>query len=838
MPLAQNESQKYQSWSQRFTQVKSGRTLEYPDKPDSRIIHPADFLSRIAWGAEETKFQTVWQMFAYLRRNVSKLRRESDLACARLAILKWKLIPADKSDQSQAVTEIFQEFLESLNIAKLVESQWDAIDWGFWVAGFQWAYRNVIGKNLWLPKVAPLPQWGFDYVLNSDTKLELRLRDDGAWDEERIKAIKDAGGTPAFKNDSLGSHLPDRAVLPIGYKATPTTPWGEGLIQAVYRDLYYHDILEYRQKWYSESYDMPYLLVRIPRGDTKAQLEADTMLADLGGYYRGIAYTNYDAEGNLMSEGMSVEFIQPQRSSGEIFNPTILRVEDKIHSLYSGGQLDSDKPAAGEGSLALARTHADTTDKVTAAQARAIQEWYNTLIDWCWDANPDLQVALPPRFEFITEEEVKGSYEKAQTQKIIADTFGVFPPDSQLREDYDYEEVTAENPSSYVKPAAQPANPFGQPGFGLERKAGVKLENIPEVTANDNRITAADSYAGRVGARAVAPIIGAIKTITDRYRDPKAPLDPRNTKEVLDRIKALGAAIPTIGKEIPLGIAAKGIDLDGLRVPLDLLPLIDSLYDAQVSGFLGGYAHGADQVHNALDKVMARGLEHRAEQIYSRGLMLEGTSVYPDGIYPATDAWKLFVERSRQPMSSEAWALAEAALKQRSIGYAYVADQVAVAKLTKKIEDAIAMGYSQDQFIAMVNNELAATGLTSIQPYYLETVFRTVVQQEYGKGQSELVNQIDGGIGEGMTPIIWGYWWSTNLGKEPHHPGHLEMNLFAAPVGHHAWTQDGWNQGCDYRCACARIMVLWIVAQDRDWLGKEEPVKPYPGIVPRFQLVS
>jgi len=64
------------------------------------------------------------------------------------------------------------------------------------------------------------------------------------------------------------------------------------------------------------------------------------------------------------------------------------------------------------------------------------------------------------------------------------------------------------------------------------------------------------------------------------------------------------------------------------------------------------------------------------------------------------------------------------------------------------------------------------------------------------------------------------------------------MNQFAAPVNHRAWTVDGWNDGCDYRCACARIMVLWVTARDRGWLGKDEPVKAYPGIVPRFQLVA
>ena len=148
MPSPPIESEKYKSWSQRLSEVTSGRTLEYPDKANCRIIHPAEFLRRIAWGAEETKFQTVWQMFSYLRRNVSKLRRESDLACARLAALKWKLIAADKSDQSAAITELFQLFLESLNIASLVESQWDAPDWGFWVGGLQWGYKQLKGKTL------------------------------------------------------------------------------------------------------------------------------------------------------------------------------------------------------------------------------------------------------------------------------------------------------------------------------------------------------------------------------------------------------------------------------------------------------------------------------------------------------------------------------------------------------------------------------------------------------------------------------------------------------------------------------------------------------------------
>jgi len=130
MPQVPTEQQKLQSWSQRFTQVASGATLEYPDKANAKLTHPALFLSKIAWGADETRFRTVWQMFEYLRRNISKYRRESELACSRLAALKWKLIPADKMPEAQATTEIFQEFLESLDVAHLVESQWDAIDWG------------------------------------------------------------------------------------------------------------------------------------------------------------------------------------------------------------------------------------------------------------------------------------------------------------------------------------------------------------------------------------------------------------------------------------------------------------------------------------------------------------------------------------------------------------------------------------------------------------------------------------------------------------------------------------------------------------------------------------
>ncbi len=819
-------------WSARLTRVWSGRSYYYPNAPNSIIPHPALDYAMIPWGSEGKGFLNVWDLFYFLRENVSKVRKESVLARSRLSALDWKLTsPSDKPEDKE-LTDKTRSYLEHLDLANIINQLFDALDWGFVAPGFEWGAEY--------PEIDFIPQWAFQYVLNSKGKTELRLNDGGDWDKQR-----------KLEPDGLGSHIPERAVLPLIAYPRKDRPYGQGIVTSIYHELFFRDYVEYRQKWYMESYDAPILIVRCNRKNARQVAEAKKIVKSLEGFVRAVAYSEIDEKGELV-EGIKIELHQVERTSDEVYTPVIRRLDEVIHEGYSGGILDAMAPdKQAPGSFALAKEHAKTTDDVTIQQARIIQGWFNRYLRWLYDYKYGAASPLPS-FEFITAEDLAAGQERMTTLLLYE---GSDPGDGsrKVSPEQFQDEFKIEPPLPQDQGGLPPVTP---PGLLIPGKApaqvaaeALRLESPKVVlSSSDQRMEAAQVYAKREGVNAARPVEIALRAILARYQDPKpakggdpsAP-DPRNVDKVLKPMEELLAQIPQIGEGISIGSAAKGLDLGGITVPLDILPLADRIQDVATAGYLSGWANSSDQLYAKLASI-AKSLELPKTLSAARVISLASAPGYGSAvtdITSASDAWRLFMMRAKHPVPSDVWRELEDALKARTIGYSRLADIHAVERVTEELRRSLNLGLSQQQFAERMSNYMTSQGLDAASPWYLETVFRTVIQQEYGKAQSGLVDQIDGGRPQGAKALIWGYQWFTNLGKEPHHYGHLEMNLFAAPVEHIAWSgAKPWIPGCDFNCACGRIIILTIDAEGRSWIGVMEPVKPYPGIEPRLQLAA
>jgi SPP1 gp7 family putative phage head morphogenesis protein len=191
------------------------------------------------------------------------------------------------------------------------------------------------------------------------------------------------------------------------------------------------------------------------------------------------------------------------------------------------------------------------------------------------------------------------------------------------------------------------------------------------------------------------------------------------------------------------------------------------------------------------------------------------------------------------PEEAIAWIQKRVALPLRRLEAALSVSRDYAADLTKDLVNAIAdkidanlvdyvkAGADMNEFLEGLDDVAGQVGLTDVDPFYWETVFRTNVQTAYGAGRYE-------GMRNPEVESAMGYYQYLTVGDSAVRPEHAALHGRVWPADDPAvsefWPPNGWN------CRCS---MLPLTKDEIDAEGLDisdgapeidgEPVKPDDG---------
>ncbi len=220
------------------------------------------------------------------------------------------------------------------------------------------------------------------------------------------------------------------------------------------------------------------------------------------------------------------------------------------------------------------------------------------------------------------------------------------------------------------------------------------------------------------------------------------------------------------------------------------VPFADLVRDVNVLAGLTAHYHVCEEVREAT------GIDVRAERF---------AADYTDAI-----DWTL----SKTAMTRDAFDALTLVEQANAFTVARITDEVVIGRIQKAVGKAVAEGLDMETFRQRVDGIVSSAGLDTLNPWHLETIFRTNVQDAYGAGRWEAFNA------PGVDEHILGYEYVT-AGDDRVRETHQQMdgNVYTKndPVWSIWWPPNG------FMCRC---QVLPVFAGERMTLSEPPMYKP------------
>ncbi len=218
-----------------------------------------------------------------------------------------------------------------------------------------------------------------------------------------------------------------------------------------------------------------------------------------------------------------------------------------------------------------------------------------------------------------------------------------------------------------------------------------------------------------------------------------------------------------------------------IRINLDMTPVIDSLAEAMTASDILGRVR---VLMEAAKQMPVNPMGHLSEKTFAELL----------GIEPVKSQEAINFLKNLTPFTKRAYNRLYPQYRLAAFTVAKVEDLFLVERTQDLLVEAMEKGWTREQFIANLNLEFDAAGVTRLNPYHLDTVYQTNMQTAFMNGRYQQLRDPDV-----MAALPW--WRYRTMEDADVRPNHAALNGFIAkaddPVWGSIYPPNGYNCRCE-----------------------------------------